>query len=81
MPFIEVKILEGVLPEHKVPELMAALTEAVVRVGGEGFRPMTRCVVQEVRSGWWAAAGKPLSTEGALQSLQAAQPASLPGPA
>lgn len=81
MPFIEVKILEGVLPEEKVPELMAALTDAVARVGGEGFRPMTRCVVQEVRSGWWAAAGKPLSTEGTLQGLQAAQPASIRGPA
>lgn len=81
MPFIEVKILEGVLPEDKVPELMAALTDAVARVGGEGFRPMTRCVVQEVRNGWWAAAGKPLSTEATLQGLQATRQASPPGPA
>lgn len=81
MPFIEVKIIEGLLPEEKVAELMAALTDAVARVGGEGFRPMTRCVVQEVRSGWWAAAGKPLSTEMALQGLQASPPASPRGPA
>jgi len=80
MPFIEVKMLEGVLPEHKVAELMEALTDAVVRVGGEGFRPMTRCVVQEVRSGWWAAGGKPLSTGMALQSLKAAAPAPVSTP-
>jgi len=65
MPFIEVKIIEGVLPDDKKPELIAALTDAVARVGGEGFRPVTRCVIQEIRSGWWGAGGKPLTTEDA----------------
>jgi 4-oxalocrotonate tautomerase len=65
MPFIEVKIIEGVLPDEKMPALMAALTEAVVQVGGEGFRPITRCVIQEVRSGWWSSGGKPLTTDAA----------------
>ena len=37
--------------------------DAVAQVGGEGFRPMTRCVIQEIRSGWWGAGGKPLTTE------------------
>lgn len=63
MPFIEVKIIEGVLPDDKKGALIAALTEAVVQVGGEGFRPMTRCIVQEIKSGWWGAGGKPLTTE------------------
>jgi len=65
MPFIEVKIIEGVLPDDKKPELIAALTDAVARVGGEGLRPMTRCLIQEIRSGWWGAGGKALSTEDA----------------
>jgi 4-oxalocrotonate tautomerase len=34
----------------------------VVRAGGEGLRPMTRCVIQEIRSGLWGVAGKPLTT-------------------
>lgn len=80
MPFIEVKLIEGVLPEEKMPELIAALTNAVVQVGGEGFRPMTRCVVQEVRSGWWGAAGKPLTTEIALSGVQAGNLQSARGP-
>jgi 4-oxalocrotonate tautomerase len=63
MPFIEVKIIEGVLPDDKKHELIAAITDAVAQVGGEGFRPMTRCVIQEIRSGWWGAGGKPLTTE------------------
>ena len=65
MPIIDVKILEGVLPDEKKAELIAALTDAVVQVGGEGFRPMTRCVIQEIRSGWWGVGGKPLTTEAA----------------
>ena len=63
MPFIDVKIIEGVLPDDKKEALIAALTEAVVQVGGEGLRPMTRCVIQEIKSGWWGAGGKALTTE------------------
>jgi 4-oxalocrotonate tautomerase len=62
MPFIDVKILEGVLPDEKKAALIAALTDAVAQVGGEGLRPMTRCVIQEIRSGWWGAGGKVLTT-------------------
>jgi 4-oxalocrotonate tautomerase len=65
MPFIDVKIIEGVLPDDRKHALIAAITEAVVQVGGEGFRPMTRCVIQEIRSGWWGSGGKPLTTEDA----------------
>lgn len=63
MPFIDVKILEGVLDTPQQQALIAEITEAVVRVGGEGMRPMTRCVIQEIRSGLWGVAGKPLTTE------------------
>ncbi|UUX94772.1 tautomerase family protein [Aquabacterium sp. J223] len=63
MPFIDVKIIEGVLDEAQYQALIAEITEAVVRVGGEGLRPMTRCAIQEVRSGRWGVAGKPLTTE------------------
>lgn len=70
MPFIDVKIIEGVLPDDKKEALIAALTEAVVQVGGEGFRPMTRCVIQEIKSGWWGAGGKCLTTEMARPKSQ-----------
>ncbi len=68
MPFIEVKIVEGVLSDDKKHELIAALTNAVVSVGGEGFRPMTRCIIQDIKSGHWGVAGKPLTTENARRS-------------
>jgi 4-oxalocrotonate tautomerase len=63
MPFIDVKVLEGVLDDAQKHALIAELTEAVVRAGGESLRPMTRCAIQEIRSGWWGVAGKPLTTE------------------
>jgi 4-oxalocrotonate tautomerase len=63
MPFIDVKILEGVLDDAQKQALIAGLAEAVARAGGEGLRPMTRCAIQEVRSGWWGVGGKPLTTE------------------
>ncbi len=66
MPFIEVKIIEGVLDRDQQQALIAELTDAVVRVGGEGMRPMTRCAIQEIRSGLWGVAGKPMTTEMAL---------------
>ncbi|MDP3170749.1 MAG: 4-oxalocrotonate tautomerase family protein [Polaromonas sp.] len=63
MPFIDVKIIEGVLDDSQKQALIAELTAAVVRVGGEAMRPMTRCAIQEIRSGMWGVAGKPLTTE------------------
>lgn len=63
MPFIDVKILEGVLSDAQHQALIAEITDAVVRVGGEGMRPMTRCAIQEIRSGLWGVAGKPLTTD------------------
>ena len=71
MPFIDVKIIEGVLDDTQKQALIAELAEAVVRAGGEGLRPMTRCAIQEIRSGWWGVGGKPQTTE-------QARPKSLP---
>lgn len=65
MPFIDVKILEGALTHEQHQALISEITEAVVRVGGEGMRPMTRCVIQEIRSGLWGVAGKPLIADSA----------------
>jgi len=68
MPFIQVNIVEGVLSTDKKRELIVALTDTVANVGGEGFRPMTRCVIHEVRSGDWGVGGKVLTTADATPS-------------
>jgi 4-oxalocrotonate tautomerase len=43
-------------------QIVRELTDAMVRVEGEAMRPVTWCVIEEVRSGDWAIAGNPLTT-------------------
>jgi len=69
MPFIQVHIVEGVFSPDRKRELIVALTDAVAMVGGEGFRPMTRCVIHEVKSGDWGVGGKVLTTADATPSM------------
>ena len=63
MPFINVKIIEGVFTPEQKQEIVRRLTDTMVDIEGENMRPVTWCVVEEVASGDWGIAGKPLSTE------------------
>jgi 4-oxalocrotonate tautomerase len=72
MPLINVKVIEGVFGPAQKQEIVKKLTEAVVDIEGENMRPVTWCVVEEVRSGDWGIAGNPLTTED-VQALAAGQ--------
>ncbi len=73
MPLINVKIVEGVFNAAQKREIVEKLTAAMVSVEGEIMRPVTWCVIEEVRSGDWAIGGKPLSTED-VKALAAGNP-------
>jgi 4-oxalocrotonate tautomerase len=74
MPLINVKVIEGVFsPEQKI-QIIRKLTDAMVDIEGEAMRPVTWTVIEEVRSGDWGIAGKPLSTAD-VRALAAARPA------
>ena len=60
MPFINVKIIEGVFSNEQKQEIVRKLTDAMVSIEGENMRPMTWCVLEEVKSGDWGIAGNPL---------------------
>ena len=63
MPLINVKLIEDVsIPEQK-GRIVEELTDAMVAIEGENMRPVTWVVVEEVRSGDWGIAGKPLTTQ------------------
>ncbi len=62
MPFINVKVIEGVFDDHKKHEIIAKLTDAMVSIEGENFRPVTWVAVEEVKSGDWGIGGRPLTT-------------------
>ena len=62
MPFIQVKVIEDVFTSEQKQQIVRALTDALVSIEGENMRPVTWCVVEEVRSGDWGIAGNPLTT-------------------
>ena len=62
MPLINVKVIEGVFSLEQKGEIVRKLTDAMVAIEGESMRPVTWILVEEVRSGDWGIAGKPLST-------------------
>ena len=63
MPFINVRVIEGVFSQEQKQQIQRKLTDAMVSIEGENMRPVTTVVVEEVRSGDWAIGGKTLTTE------------------
>ena len=71
MPFIDIKVIEGVFSPEEQRELVERVTEAVVSVEGEALRPVTHPVVTEPPSGSWAVGGRAMAT-GDVKALRAA---------
>ena len=61
MPFINVKIIEGVFDDSKKREIVEKLTDTMVSIEGENMRSVTWCVVEEVKSGDWGIGGQALT--------------------
>lgn len=74
MPFINVKVIEGVFSTEQKAQIIRKLTDAMVDIEGEAMRPVTWAVIEEVKSGEWGIAGKPLTTAD-VRALAAARPA------
>jgi 4-oxalocrotonate tautomerase len=62
MPFVQVKVIEGVFSAKQKREMIHKVTEAMVSVEGENLRPFTVVVIEDIKSGEWAMGGKPLTT-------------------
>ena len=63
MPLINVKLIEDVFTPEQKRRIVEEFTDAMVAIEGESMRPVTWVVVEEVRSGDWGIAGKPLTTQ------------------
>jgi 4-oxalocrotonate tautomerase len=63
MPFINVKLIEDVFTPEQKRRIVEELTDAMVAIEGESMRQVTWVVVEEVHSGDWGIAGKPLTTQ------------------
>ena len=73
MPFVNVKVVEGVFSAAQKQDMVRQLTDTMVSIEGENMRPVTWVVVEEVKSGDWGIAGNPLSTAD-VKALALGQP-------
>lgn len=62
MPLIQVKVVEDVFTPEQKQQIVRRLTDAMVEIEGENMRPVTWCIVEDVKSGEWGIAGDPLTT-------------------
>jgi 4-oxalocrotonate tautomerase len=56
MPFVNVKVIEGVFSTDQKQDIVRKVTDALVEIEGENMRSVTWLVVEEVASGDWASA-------------------------
>jgi 4-oxalocrotonate tautomerase len=70
MPYVQVKLIEGVFNADQKREMITKLTDTMVEIEGEAMRPVTWVTIEEVRSGEWSIGGKALTTQD-VKDLQA----------
>ncbi|MBV6500247.1 MAG: hypothetical protein CJBNEKGG_02719 [Prosthecobacter sp.] len=63
MPLAQIKGISGLLSQPQKEELIHKITDAIVSVEGEGLRPVTWVLLEEVPSGAWGVGGKALTTD------------------
>ena len=63
MPLAQIKGVSGYLTVEQKQEIIRKVTDAIVSVEGEGLRPVTWVLIEDVNSGEWGVAGKPVTAE------------------
>ncbi|MDX6699446.1 MAG: 4-oxalocrotonate tautomerase [Solirubrobacteraceae bacterium] len=74
MPFINCRVMEGVLTEDQKAEIAERITETFASVVGEPVRGLTWVVIDDMSSGQFTIGGRPVTTEG-VQEMLAGDPA------
>lgn len=70
MPFVQIKVIEGVFSQAQKQEIIEKVTDTMVSIEGENMRQVTWVVVEEVKSGDWGIGGNVLTTD-AVHALAA----------
>ena len=70
MPFIDVKVMEGVLTDEQKRAIARGVTDVFAEAVGEPARGVTWVVIQDVASGQWTMGGNPVTTEGVKELLR-----------
>jgi 4-oxalocrotonate tautomerase len=67
MPLVNVRLIEGVFTQSQKQDMIRKLTDTMVSIEGENMRPVTWVIIEEVKTGHWGMAGKPLTTADVLE--------------
>jgi len=73
MPFVEIKLIEGVFSQAQKKEMIEKVTDTMVSIEGEKMRPVTWVVVNEMKSGDWGIGGNALTAD-AVKAMAAGEP-------
>ncbi len=63
MPLVQIKGISGFLSLQQKQEIISKVTDAVVSVEGEGLRPVTWVIIEDVASGEWGVGGQAITTD------------------
>jgi 4-oxalocrotonate tautomerase len=63
MPLVQIKGISEFLTLDQKQEVIKKVTDAIVSVEGEGIRPVTWVIIEDVKSGEWGIGGDPVTTE------------------
>ncbi|MDX6688257.1 MAG: 4-oxalocrotonate tautomerase [Baekduia sp.] len=72
MPYINCRVMEGVLDEDQKAEIAEQITETFASVVGEPVRGLTWVVIDDMSSGHLTIGGRPITTEGVNEALAGA---------
>ena len=73
MPLVQIKGISGILTLEQKQEMIKKVTDAVVSVEGEGLRPVTWVLIEDVKSGEWGIGGDPVTTRQVQEMATAKQ--------
>lgn len=63
MPLVQIKGISGYLSLQQKQEIISKVTDAIVSVEGEGLRPVTWVLIEDIASGEWGVGGQPITTD------------------
>ena len=73
MPLVQIKSISGYLSLEEKQAIISKVTDAIVSVEGEGLRPVTWVLIEDVASGEWGVGGQPVTTDD-LRSMRVGNP-------
>jgi 4-oxalocrotonate tautomerase len=71
MPYINCRVMEGVLSDDQKAEIAEQITETFASVVGEPVRGLTWVLIDDMSSGQFTIGGRPVTTESVAELLAA----------